>query len=54
MLVSTLSLTGVLVWWSPGTTEPFLDDTGSQLPGSISQKLAVPINGVQQGMVILA
>lgn len=52
MLVSALSLTGLLVWWSPGTTEPFLDADGNQLPGSVAQKLAVPINGVRQGMVI--
>jgi pimeloyl-ACP methyl ester carboxylesterase len=52
VLVSTLGLTGLLLWWSPGTTEPFVDDNGHRLPGSISQKLSVPINGVQQGMVI--
>jgi pimeloyl-ACP methyl ester carboxylesterase len=52
VLVSTLTLSGLLVWWSPGTTEQFRDDNGNHLPGSISQKLAVPINGVQQGMVI--
>jgi pimeloyl-ACP methyl ester carboxylesterase len=52
VLVSTLGLTGLLLWWSPGTTEPFLDANGHRLPGSISQKLPVPINGVQQGMVI--
>jgi len=52
VLVSTLSLTGLLLWWSPGTAKPFLDAKGHRLPGSISQKLSVPINGVQQGMVI--
>ncbi len=52
VLVSTLGLTGLLLWWSPGTTEPFLDGEGNRLPGSISEKLSVPINGVQQGMVI--
>ncbi len=52
MLVSTLSLTGLLGWRSPGTPEPFLDANGHRVPGSISQKLSVPINGVQQGMVI--
>lgn len=52
VLVSTLSLTGLLLWWSPGTTEPFLDADGNRLPGSVSEKLSVPINGVQQGMVI--
>ncbi|HRK45040.1 MAG TPA: alpha/beta hydrolase [Nocardioides sp.] len=52
VLVSTLSLTGLLWWWSPGTTEPFLDADGHRLPGSISEKLSVAINGVEQGMVI--
>jgi pimeloyl-ACP methyl ester carboxylesterase len=31
---------------------PFLDDRGAVLPGSVSEKVRVPINGVQQGMVI--
>ena len=45
-------LSGLLLWLSPGTTEPFLNANGDRLPGSISQKLSVPINGVQQGMII--
>jgi pimeloyl-ACP methyl ester carboxylesterase len=52
MLTSALGLTGLLVWWSPGITEPFLDENGNRLPGSIARKLSVPINGVLQGMVI--
>lgn len=52
VLVSTLGLTGLLLWWSPGTTEPFLDANGDRLPGSIAEKISVPINGVEQGMVI--
>jgi len=52
VLISTLGLVRVLLWWSPGTSEPFLDATGHRIPGSISQKLSVPINGVEQGMVI--
>jgi pimeloyl-ACP methyl ester carboxylesterase len=52
MLVSTLGLTGLLAWWSPGTTAPFLDADGHRVPGSISEKLSVPINGIQQGMVV--
>ena len=51
-MVSTLCLTGPLLRWTQGTTEPFLDADGRRLPGSISQKLWVPINGVQQGMII--
>ncbi|MCH8571619.1 alpha/beta fold hydrolase [Nesterenkonia sp. AY15] len=52
MLVPTLAVTGLLAWWSPGTTEAFLDADGRTVPGSISEKRAVPINGVHQGMVI--
>lgn len=52
VLISALSLTGLVLWWSPGTTEPFVDASGDRLPGSISEKRSVPINGVQQGMVI--
>lgn len=40
------------MWRRPGTPEPFLDARGRPLPGSISQKLSVPINGVDNGMVI--
>lgn len=35
-----------------GAPAPFLDDNRRRLAGSISEKLSVPINGVQQGMVI--
>lgn len=52
VLVPTVSLADLLLRWSPGTTEPFLDAEGHRLPGSVSEKLSVPINGVQQGMVI--
>ena len=33
-------------------TEPFLDENGSPLAGSISEKVFVNINGVEQGMFI--
>lgn len=42
----------VLLAFSPGKTRPFLDDKGNVLPGSISEKNHVLINGVQQGMFI--
>jgi len=51
-LASPRRLTGPLLRWTRGTTEPFLDANGRPLPGSISQKLSAPINGVQQGMII--
>ncbi len=43
---------GVLLIVSPGTPKPFLDDIGRPLPGSISEKIKVDINGVKQGMFI--
>jgi pimeloyl-ACP methyl ester carboxylesterase len=45
-------LVGLVPKRSPGTTEPFSDADGHTVPGSISQKFLVPINGVRQGMVI--
>ena len=50
--VSALGLGGLLWLWSPGTVEPFLDAKGQPLPGSIAEKIWVPIKGVKQGMVI--
>jgi pimeloyl-ACP methyl ester carboxylesterase len=52
LLVSGLALVGVLLLWSPGRPTPFLDDNGKPLPGSISEKIRVNINGVEQGMFI--
>ena len=36
----------------PRKTEPFVDENGSPLAGSISEKVFVNINGVEQGMFI--
>lgn len=47
-----LILLGLLLAWSPGTARPFLDGNGSPLAGSISEKIRVNINGVEQGMFI--
>lgn len=47
-----LLLLGVLWAWSPGKPIPILDENGKPLPGSISEKVWVDINGVQQGMFI--
>ena len=43
---------GVLLAYSPGKPEPFLDENGNLLAGSISEKVFVDINGVEQGMFI--
>ena len=52
LLACILILVGVLQLLSPGTPPPFVDENGSPLAGSISEKVFVDINGVQQGMFI--
>ena len=53
LLGGILILVTVLEFWSyPGTPKPFLDENGKTLPGSISEKIFVDINGVKQGMFI--
>jgi pimeloyl-ACP methyl ester carboxylesterase len=52
MLTSILLLVGVLLLLSTGKPEPFVDENGRPLPGSISEKVFVNINGVEQGMFI--
>ena len=52
LLVCVIILIGVLMACSPGKPEPFLDENGKSLPGSISEKIFVNINGVRQGMII--
>lgn len=52
LLVCVLVLVIVAVCWSPGRPKPFLGADGKELPGSISEKIYVTINGVEQGMFI--
>ena len=52
LLVCVFILVGVLLACSPGKPEPFLDENGRPLAGSISEKVFVNINGVEQGMFI--
>jgi len=47
-----LILTGILWAMSPGKSKPFLDENGNPLAGSISEKIHVDINGMEQGMFI--
>ena len=47
-----LLLVGALLFLSPGKPEPFLDENGRLLAGSISEKIHVNINGVEQGMFL--
>jgi pimeloyl-ACP methyl ester carboxylesterase len=48
----SLVLLGILLAWSPGQPQPFLDENGQPLAGSLSEKIRVEINGVEQGMFI--
>src|SRR6185436_21091080 len=52
LLIVAFILIGVLLAYSPGNPEPFLDENGRLLAGSISEKVFVRINGVEQGMFI--
>jgi len=52
LLTCILVLVGVLWAKSPGKPEPFRDEKGNVLAGSISEKIFVQINGMEQGMFI--
>ncbi len=47
-----LLIAGVLIYYSPGKPEPFLDENGKVLAGSISEKTSITIGGIRQGMFI--
>jgi pimeloyl-ACP methyl ester carboxylesterase len=52
LLAGVLILVGVLALRSSGKPNPILDEDGRPLPGSLSEKIFVDINGVKQGMFI--
>jgi pimeloyl-ACP methyl ester carboxylesterase len=52
LAAGVLLLLAALLLMSPGKPEPFLDANGRPLAGSISEKIRVPINGLEQGMFI--
>jgi pimeloyl-ACP methyl ester carboxylesterase len=52
LLVCVFLLVGVLLAYSPGKPEPLVDENGRPQTGSISEKVFVNINGVEQGMFI--
>lgn len=53
LLACILILLGALQLWSyPGKPQPFVVENGNPLVGSISEKVFVNINGVEQGMFI--
>lgn len=47
-----LIIAGAMFIMSHGKPEPFTDGDGNLIPGSISEKIFVEINGVKQGMFI--
>jgi pimeloyl-ACP methyl ester carboxylesterase len=49
-MVGFLLLVGALLFYSPGKPEPFRDEGGRPIAGSISEKNFVDIGGVKQGM----
>lgn len=51
-LAGALTLLGIVLMWSPGRPRPFLDHSGRPVPGSLSEKIRVDINGVDQGMFV--
>jgi pimeloyl-ACP methyl ester carboxylesterase len=51
-LASSLVFLGLLLAWSPGQPQPYLDENRKPLVGSLSEKIHVEINGVEQGMFI--
>jgi hypothetical protein len=52
-LVATIvGLLGLLLFWSyPGRPKPFVDNNGI-LPGSLSEKIFIEVNGVKQGLIM--
>ena len=51
-LVCIVVLLSVLQLMSPGKPKPFLDENGDPLAGSISEKVFINVNGIEQGMFI--
>lgn len=52
LLLSIVILIGALVLFSPGKPDPLVDEKGKPIPGSISEKVWVRVNGTKQGMFI--
>ena len=52
LLAGILILLCLLQLWSPGKPASFVDENGNPLAGSVSEKIHVNVNGVEQGMFI--
>ena len=51
-LFCVLIFAGTFMYFSTGKPKLFTDEMGNQISGSISEKVFIPINGVEQGMFI--
>ena len=51
-LLGFFLITCILLVYSPGKIEPYLDDTCKPIPGTIAEKTFIEIGAVQQGMFI--
>ncbi len=47
-----LGLLGLLLAWSPGKARPITDERGEPVPSSLSEKLRIRINGMDQGVFL--
>ncbi len=45
-------LVGVLIAWSPGQPPPVTDPAGRPVPGSLSERVFITVNGTRQGMIL--
>lgn len=52
LLAGIIMLVGVLLLLRPGKPAPLVDENGRPLAGSLSEKIHVNINGVEQGMFV--
>jgi len=52
ILATILIIAFVLLAYSPGKSEPYLDKSGNKIIGSISEKTFITVNGAKQGMII--
>ena len=52
LLAGVLILVCLMQLWSPGKPASFVDENGNPLAGSVSEKIHVNVNGVEQGMFI--
>lgn len=52
IVLSILAVGITLLIWSPGKIDPYVDENGTKLAGSISEITRVSIGGAEQGLII--